>query len=57
MEIEENDIINNAAVCRLHILSFVRKSWLNWIGYVDRMDNKGEVSKIFKNTQESQLRG
>jgi hypothetical protein len=43
MEIEESDIINNAAVCRLHILSFVRESWSNWIGYVNRMVNK-EVS-------------
>jgi hypothetical protein len=38
MEIGESDIINNAAVCRLYILSFVRISWLNWIGYVNGMD-------------------
>ena len=29
----------------LHILSFVRISQLNWIGYVDRMGGKRKVSQ------------
>jgi hypothetical protein len=28
-------------------LSFVRISWLNWIGHVSRMDSKRKVSQVF----------
>jgi hypothetical protein len=31
------------------ILLFVRKSQLNWIGHVNRMDCKRKVSKVLKN--------
>jgi hypothetical protein len=42
----------------LDLLSFVKKSWLNWIGHVNGMDNKRKASQIFKNNpQGSQLRG
>jgi hypothetical protein len=42
----------------LGILSFVRISWLNWIGDVSRMDSKRKVNQVFKNNpQGSQLRG
>jgi len=41
----------------LGILSFVRKSWLNWFGRVNRMDNKRKVSLVFNNNpQGSRLR-
>ena len=31
---------------------------MNWIGHVNRMDSKGEVSHVFNNNhQESRLRG
>jgi hypothetical protein len=37
----------------------VRKSQLNWIGHVNRMDSKGKMSQAFGNNklQESRLRG
>jgi hypothetical protein len=42
----------------LDILSFVRISWLNWIGHVNRMDSKRKVSQSFNNNpQWSGLRG
>jgi len=31
----------------LGVLSFVRISRLNWIGYVNRMNNKRKVSQVF----------
>ena len=31
------------------ILSFVRISWLNWIGNVKRMDSKRKISQLFNN--------
>ena len=37
---------------------FIRVSRLNWIGYVSRMECKGEVSEVFNNSpQGSRLRG
>jgi len=33
----------------LDILSFVRISWLNWIGHVNRMNSKRKVSEVFNN--------
>ena len=42
----------------LDTLSFVRKSWLNWIAHVNRMDSKRKVNQVFNNNpQGSQLRG
>jgi len=42
----------------LDILSFVRKSRLNWIGHVNRKNNKRKVSLVFNNNpQGSRLRG
>jgi len=41
----------------LDILSFVRLSRLNWIGYVNRMDSKRKVSQAFNNPQGSRLIG
>jgi len=32
----------------LDLLSFVRVRRLNWIGHVNRMDSKSEVSQVFK---------
>jgi len=41
----------------LNILSFVRISWFNWIGHVNRMDSKRKVSEVFNNNpQGSQLK-
>jgi len=34
------------------ILSFVRISWLNWIGHVNRIDSKRKVSQIYNNNPE-----
>ena len=31
----------------INILSFVRISWLNWIGHVKRMDSKRKVCQVF----------
>jgi len=31
----------------LNILSFVRTSRLNWIGYVNRMDSTQKVGQVF----------
>ena len=39
----------------LNILSFVRISWLNWIGHVNRMDSKIKVSQ--NKPEGSRLRG
>jgi len=33
----------------LDIISFVRISWLNWIGHVNRMNSKRKVSEVFNN--------
>jgi len=33
------------------ILSFARISQLNWIGHINRMDSKREVSQVFNNPQ------
>ena len=33
----------------LDTLSFIRLSRLNWIGYVNRMENKGKLSQVFNN--------
>ena len=45
----------------LDVLLFVRVSWSNWIGRVNRMDVKGKVSQVFNNNnnnpQGSRLRG
>jgi hypothetical protein len=42
----------------LDIFSLLRISQLNWIGHVNRMDNKRKVNQVFKNNlQGSQLRG
>ena len=42
----------------LDVLSFVRISFLNWIGAVNVMDSKRKVSQIFNsNVQGSRLRG
>ena len=30
-------------------LSFVRTSWLNWIGHINRMDSKRKLSHVFNN--------
>ena len=58
MKIGESDIINNAAVCKLGILQFVRIIRLNWIGHVNRMDSKRKGSQVFNNNpQRSRLRG
>ena len=32
----------------LDILSFVRKSLLNWIGHMNGMGSKSKVSQVFK---------
>jgi hypothetical protein len=41
----------------LDMLSFVRLSLYNWIGHVNRMDNKRKVNQVFNNNlQGSQLR-
>jgi hypothetical protein len=43
----------------LEILSFVRISWLNWIGHVNRMNSKRKVTTIilrevdYKNDQKT----
>jgi hypothetical protein len=48
----------NPAVWRLNILSFVRINRLNLIDYVNRMESKIKVNKLFNNTlQESRLTG
>ena len=58
MKTGESDIINNAAVCKLGILQFVRIIRLNWIGHVNRMDSKRKGSQVFNNNpQRSRLRG
>jgi len=42
----------------LDILSFVRISWLKWIGHVNRMDSKRKVSQVFNNNPKGhRLRG
>jgi hypothetical protein len=42
----------------LDILSFVRKSRLNWIGHINRMDSKIKVTQILNsNAQGRRLRG
>jgi hypothetical protein len=42
----------------LDILSFVRITWLNWIGHVNRMDSKRKASQVFHNTsQGNRIRG
>jgi len=42
----------------LDVLPFVRTSWLNWIGHINKMVTKGKVSQVFNsNTQGSRLRG
>ena len=42
----------------LDIPPFVRRSRLNWIGHVNRMDSKRKVSQVFNNNpQGSRLRG
>ena len=42
----------------LDILPFVRISWLNCIGHVNRMDSNIKVSQVFNNKpQGSRLRG
>jgi hypothetical protein len=42
----------------LDILSLVRIGRLNWVGHVNRMESKGEVSQVFDNNpQGSRLRG
>ena len=42
----------------LDVLSFVRMSRVNWIGHVNRMDSKSEVSQVFNNnSQGSRLWG
>jgi hypothetical protein len=42
----------------LDILSFVRISWLKWIGHVYRMDSKRKVSQVFGNNPKGhRLRG
>jgi len=42
----------------LDILSFVRISWMNWIGHVNRMNSKRRVSEVFNNNpQGGRLRG
>jgi hypothetical protein len=42
----------------LDVLSFVRRSRLNWIGHVKRMDSKRKVSQVFNNNlQGSRLVG
>ena len=33
----------------IRVLSFVRISWLNWIGHVNGMDSKRKVSQVFNN--------
>ena len=41
-----------------NMLSFVRVSRLNWIGYVNRMDSTRKVSQVCKNNaQGSRIRG
>ena len=41
----------------LDILSFVRISWLNWIGNLNRMDSKRKISQVLNNNpQGCQLR-
>jgi hypothetical protein len=42
----------------LDVLPFVRTSWLNWIGHINKMVTKGKVSQVFNsNMQGSRLRG
>jgi hypothetical protein len=42
----------------LDILSLVRVSQWNWIGHVNRMDSKGNVSQVFNNNSQGRgLRG
>ena len=38
--------------------SFVGRSLLNWIGYVNRMDSKRKIGQVFRtNPQGNRLRG